>query len=91
MDCWLRVSVGGATLEHMFEPPVDDFGEGWIPPEYEPFEDELPPWTDADELAAAQEQSPGTGLLLHLMDIDPAALSADEAVTYVEQVDRLVI
>ncbi len=46
-------------------------------------------WTDSDVLEQAITSVPGASLLMNLMHVDPAALSADEAVTYAQQADRL--
>ena len=46
--------------------------------------------SDADLLAYLRVQPAGPGLLHDLSCVDPATLSADDAVTYAQQVDRLV-
>ncbi|MBI1350025.1 MAG: hypothetical protein GC156_02780, partial [Actinomycetales bacterium] len=78
----------------MFELP-DDFLADWPPPVPEApawlddeFED-LPEWTDSDALATAVCRPAGVGQLANLLKVDPAALSADEAVTFAQQVKRV--
>jgi hypothetical protein len=46
------------------------------------------PWTDADVLAEATARPAGSGLLLRLMQVDLAALSADQVVEFAQQVER---
>lgn len=46
-------------------------------------------WTDSDALDAAVGRPVGAGLLLDLQQVDPFALSADDAVTFAQQIDRL--
>ena len=68
----------------MFErPPLDE--PWWV--------DELPPddpWTDADALGVAASGPVGVSHLANLLRIDAAALTPNEAVTFAEEVDRLV-
>ncbi|MBI1351596.1 MAG: hypothetical protein GC156_10805, partial [Actinomycetales bacterium] len=52
--------------------------------------DDLPEWTDSDALAEAVARPAGVGLLASLLQVGPAGLSADEAVTFAQQVDRFV-
>jgi hypothetical protein len=77
----------------MFELPVDLHEGDWLPPL-----DEVPDWlgmpsrdtwTDADALASAVGRPVGLGLLAELLQVDPAGLSADEAVTFAQQVQRV--
>jgi hypothetical protein len=78
----------------MFEPPVDLLDGDWLPT----LVDEVPDWldasvdeawTDADALAGAVARPTGVGLLADLLQVDPAGLSADEAVTFAQQVERV--
>ncbi|MBI1351353.1 MAG: hypothetical protein GC156_09560, partial [Actinomycetales bacterium] len=77
----------------MFELP-DDFLADWPPPVAEAPAwldeefDDLPEWTDSDALATAVSCPAGVGQLANLLQVDPAGLSADEAVTFAQQVDR---
>lgn len=52
--------------------------------------EEMPvdPWSDADVLADVQAGPVGAGMLMNLLQVDPSALTADEAVTFAQQVDR---
>ncbi|MBI1352256.1 MAG: DUF222 domain-containing protein [Actinomycetales bacterium] len=79
----------------MFEHP-DDLLADWPPPVPEApawLDDEgfgdLPEWTDSDALAEAVTRPAGVDQLANLLQVDPAALSADEAVTFAQQVDRV--
>jgi hypothetical protein len=72
----------------MFEPPVDLHEGDWLPPL-----DEVPDWlgmpsrdtwTDSDALGCAVSRPVGLGLLAELLQVDPAGLSADEAVTFAQ-------
>lgn len=46
------------------------------------------PWTDADALREAVDRPVGVGLLADLLQVDPAALTPDEAVTFAQEVER---
>jgi hypothetical protein len=46
------------------------------------------PWSDADVLLESMDRPVGAGLLASLMQVDASALTADEAVTFAQQVDR---
>jgi hypothetical protein len=76
----------------MFEPPVDLHEGDWLPPLVEvPDWLDMPSrdtWTDADALTVAVDRPAGLGLLAELLQVDPAGLSADQAVTFAQQVDR---
>ncbi|MBI1351448.1 MAG: hypothetical protein GC156_10050 [Actinomycetales bacterium] len=79
----------------MFELPEDLLAD-WPPPVAEAPAwldeelDDLPEWTVADALADAVARPAGVGQLANLLQVDPAGLSADEAVTFAQQVDRFV-
>ena len=79
----------------MFEPPAYVLDDAAWPALEEPsawFEDyeldEADVWTDTDFLDSAVDQHAGPGLLMDLLCVDPTQLTADEAVTFAEQVDR---
>lgn len=97
------MSGGSTRIEHMFESSEtlmaaersDDHVAGDETPlwgdEAPWWVDELSsdePWSDADILADAAAGQVGAGLLMDLLQVDPGALTADEAVTYAQQVDR---
>ncbi|MBI1350081.1 MAG: DUF222 domain-containing protein, partial [Actinomycetales bacterium] len=65
-------------------PPVPE-APAWLDDEFE----DLPEWTDSDALAEAVSRPAGVGQLADLLQIDPTGLSADEAVTFAQQVDRV--
>jgi hypothetical protein len=69
------MSVRGTTIEHMFESVPEGM---W----------EVVTHTDSEVLALSLDAADALDLLAHLMPIDVAALSADQAVTYAQQVDR---
>ncbi len=51
---------------------------------------DVEPWTDADLLTHAATRPAGVALLADLLQVNPRALSADDAVTYAQQADRFV-
>ncbi|MBI1352172.1 MAG: DUF222 domain-containing protein, partial [Actinomycetales bacterium] len=81
----------------MFELPDDLFAD-WPPPvaeapawlDEELGLEDLPKWTDSDALADAVSRPAGVGQLANLLQVDAAGLSADEAVTFAQQVDRFM-
>jgi hypothetical protein len=79
----------------MFEPPASLVDGDWMPPlvEVPDWLDapvaETDAWTDADALTVAVTRPTGVGLLAELLQVDPAGLSADEAVTFAQQVARV--
>ncbi|MBI1351532.1 MAG: hypothetical protein GC156_10470, partial [Actinomycetales bacterium] len=82
----------------MFEPPNDPIShEEWLAvvledgPGAPEWLDggEVASWTSSESLANAVARSAGLGLLASLLGVAAEELSADEAVTYAQQVDRL--
>ncbi|MBI1352018.1 MAG: hypothetical protein GC156_12975, partial [Actinomycetales bacterium] len=72
------------ALRADWPPPVAET-PAWLDDEL----DDLPEWTDSDALAEAVSRPAGVGQLASLLQVGPAGLSADEAVTFAQQVDRL--
>lgn len=73
--------------------PPQCWNEGAFDPDWSEHLDHPAPesddqWTDSDVLAQAISSAPGAQLLMSLLQVDPTALSADEAVTYAQQVER---
>jgi hypothetical protein len=67
-------------------PPVSEAVPEWVD-ERDPSQVDIP-WTDADALAEAVDRRDAAGLLLSLMQVDPARLSGDQVSTYALQVAR---
>ncbi|MBI1350813.1 MAG: DUF222 domain-containing protein [Actinomycetales bacterium] len=67
-------------------PPVAE-APAWLDDEFDALPEES--WTVADALADAVSRPAGVGQLANLLQVDPTALSADEAVAFAQQVKRV--